>query len=173
MKLIVGIIIILFTSPMIVFAWSPLPVWSGWDGSTTWNTDMPPDAPGIPTGDQIISTWDNEVRLSDELRLLFMYNQVLEIGGVWKDGKLGKECPYVNPPSLRGSEIEKKTNRIITDIAMLIWLKFNEPLICVFYYPHFEAFSIYLEDMKDVKRHVEIARYLESKRAANYNTHLW
>jgi len=164
----ITLLLVLFVAPS-AYAWSPLPVRSGWDGSTVWTTDMDVHDPGVPTGDQIISTWDNEFLFSEELRYLFMVGRVSSFSGLWIDGKLNKTGILVSkvycPP-----EIRKKTKRIIIDIAGKIYNRFKESLFNVSYYPQFQTFSIILHPDKstDVKRHAEIAAYLETFRAVKY-----
>lgn len=153
------------------YSWSPLPVWSGWDGSTYWTTEMPIDAPNKPTEDQFITTWDNETRLSDELRTMFMFGKIIEIGAVWKNGKLSEDNPpYYAPSGVRYSEMGKKTFKIIEDIAQVVWAEFKEEIICVFYYPQFKAFSVRLhpDKWKDKDLNAKIAKHLESMRVIKY-----
>jgi len=156
------VIFLMLFFPVSTIAWSPLPIWSGWDGSTYWSTDMPIDAPSIPTNDQIISSWDNKIRLSDELRILFMQRKVIEMGCLYKNGILKESWGIYGK--------EERSFKIIEDIAMVIWNKFHEDLICVSYYPQFDAFSVILHPDKsqDVERHSAIAEYLESMRVDKY-----
>jgi len=152
-------------------AWSPLPVWSGWDGSTYWDTTMPIDSQGKPTNDQFITTWDNEVRLGDEVRLMYMRNQIIEIGAVWKNGKLSEDNQlYFSHGGVRRSEMGERTLKIIKDLFQVVWDKFKEDMICVFYYPQFKAFSVRLhpDKWKDKELNSKVAKYLESMRVAKY-----
>ena len=163
------LLIILLLFPSLSYAWSPLPVRSGWNGSVYWSTDMPIDSPGKPTGDQFVTTWDNEFHLSDELRFLFRFNKVLEIGGIWKTGELSKDWGiYCN--LYADEELKKTVTNIITEIAEKVYNKFKAELITVFYYPQFRTFSVrlYPDKVKDVELHKDIAKYLEGFREEKY-----
>ena len=154
-----GVLLIVLTIGTIkANAWSPLPVWSGWDGSTYWKSDMPIDSPGIPTNDQIISSWDNDVRLSDELRILFMKKKIIQAGALYKKGVRERSWGFYGE--------ESKSFKIINDIAKAVWDKFQENFFCVSYFPQFKAFNIILhpDKSKDVKLHADIAKHLESMR---------
>jgi len=151
-------ILIALLLPSQSYSWSKLPVWSGWDGSTYWDTDMPVGAPGIPTNDQIITSWDNKIRLSDKLRNLFMQKKIVKTGVLYRDGKLKESWGIWDRNS--------RPYKILNDIAITIWSKFKEGLICVSYYPQFRVFSVILhpDKAKDIKLHSEIAKHLESVR---------
>jgi hypothetical protein len=149
------------------YGWVHSPIRATLDGSTYWDTSMPVDSPGVSTGDHMISNWDLDLFNSDELAYAFSRNQIIEMGAVWRDGKIGKNIGvFSNPPEFKFSEKGKQVLELISDVAKEIYNFSHEDIFSVFYYPQFDVISIMLHPDKytDVELNTKIANYLESIR---------
>ncbi len=122
-KIVISIVlfVVLFALTRFAFAWTEKTFVAEWDGSTVWSSDMPIDSPGVPTGDHKISTWDNDLLMSEQVQMCFAYGRCIQVGLIMKEGKV--KYFTIMPQFARIRNIDG-IKEILTDIADKIYKEF-------------------------------------------------
>lgn len=152
-----------------------------YDGSTTWNTDLPIDHPGIPTGDYMIHNWKGrgDPEQDQIVNFIFMTGRGIAVNAIYSNGKLSEYGYNFVYMRLNGSVSKSDFDRIkeshprhpfipwvdkIEKIADILWRDLKIPFFSVSYYPQWNAITIYLhpDSMKDYDTNYRIAYYLNN-----------